>query len=203
MPPEDIRRRRVLELGAGAGGALVGLASTTPASATDSDCGCDESGSCHQCWVDVKPGSCPNAINRDSNGVVSVAAGQPDMTPDTTRLVPTTGDWGDCSERQSDDRNPGCEAAKARLESCDGAEPVRWETYDEDGDGDLDKVFKFRVQDLDLREEHQSLLLVGCDGHDGETIWGVDSVKVVTSGGNGGRGGGRDEGRGRGRGRGN
>lgn len=171
---EDVSRRRVLGLGAGALGATLGV-TAAPAGADQDDC--------EQCWLDVRPGSCPNTVDANGDGVVDVAVGQPDLVPETARLVPRPESWGDCSQRRHDHEGPSCSELRRLLDADAGAGQSRWETYDEDGDGDLDKVFEFRVRDLDLRSDTRSLLLVGRDGHTDDLVWGVDAVTVAADGG--------------------
>lgn len=197
----ETSRRGVLKLAGTTVAATTGLALTggVVAAETDEDC------TCHQCWLDLKPGSCPNAVNPDAGGVVSVAAGWPGLDPETVALVPSQEDWGDCSERRSDYAGPDCDTVEDLLADDRYAVPVRAERYDEDGDGDDDWVFKFDKQAVGFREGVESVVLVGRDAEDDCPVWGVDSVKIV--GGNGGGneddGSGNGGGRGRGRGRGN
>lgn len=187
-------RRSVLKFAGGAVAATTGLALTGQVvGAEDDDC------TCHQCWLDLKPGSCPNAVNPDANGVVSVAAGWPGLDPDSVALVPSEETWGDCSERRSDHEGPDCETVRDLLADDRYASPVRAERHDEDGDGDEDWVFKFETQEVGFREGGGSVVLVGRDAEDDCLVWGVDSVKIA---GNGGSSGGWDAGgRGRGNGR--
>ena len=90
--------------------------------------------------VDIKPGTCPNAINTKSRGVISVAiCGTVDF--DITTIDPAT----------------------IRIDiNCCGVSPVRWSYYDEatpfvgelcdchelTGDGYLDLILKFKTQEV-------------------------------------------------------
>lgn len=200
MPSIDrsVTRRTVLQATATAGLAAAGLSATAMSAA-----GSDEADCC-VCWVDVKPGSCPNAINPDSGGVVSVAAGRPNIEPSTAELVPITEAcaeevgfepaFEECQDYQdkayAEDCDPlaellACEAAGADR----SASPVRSSSEDIDEDGDQDTVFKFRVEDLELRTDDAYLVLTGEAREDDCTVYGVDSVRVVEGdGGSGGKG---------------
>lgn len=169
---EDVSRRRVLGLGAGAFGTTLGVAAPVGAGQDD----------CKQCWLDVSPGGCPNTLNADGDGVVEVSVGHPALVPESVRLVPRPENWGDCSQRRHDREGPSCSELRRLLNANAGVGQSRWETYDKDGDGDLDKVFEFRVKDLNLRSGTRSLLLVGRDGHTDNLVWGVDAVTVVLDG---------------------
>lgn len=173
MRIEDVSRRRILGLSVGALGTSLGIAA--PAGADHDDC--------KQCWLDVYPGSCPNTVDPDGDDVVDVSVGQPDLVPESVRLVSRPENWGHCAQRRHDHEGPSCTELRRLLNANAGAGQSRWETYDEDGDGDLDKVFRFPVRDLDLRSGTQSLLLVGRDGHTDDLVWGVDAVTVVANGG--------------------
>ena len=186
----EVDRRAFLRASGVTAAAATGLFATAGQAAAGYEC------PCHQCWLDIKPGSCPNSINPRNQGVVSVAAGWPDFDPGTVKLVTREEAWGDCSERRSDYDQPDVGANCERVEEWldeDHATPVRAERVDEDGDGDMDWVFKFETQALDLYEGVQSAILVGRDAQSGCPVWGVDSINIV--GGSGGsNGGGRSNG---------
>ena len=105
-----------------------------------------------QVTIDIKPGSDPNSINLKSKGVVPVA-------------VLTT-----------DDFDAG-EIDPATVVFA-GAEPERWTTCDVDDDGDLDMLFHFKTQELDLTEDSEDATLTGKTTDDHE-ITGTDSVRIV------------------------
>ena len=94
-------------------------------------------------YVDIKPGSCPNPLNKKSKGVLPVAVlGTEDF--DVTAIDPETIQL-----------NRSCEG-------CVGVAPIRWsyedvatpftgelcDCHDLDGDGILDLTLKFDTQDL-------------------------------------------------------
>ncbi len=82
--------------------------------------------------IDVKPGSDPNSINLASNGVITVA-------------IFTTDDF-DAS------------LVNASTVVFAEASAVHWALENVDGDGDLDMVLHFRVQDTNLAKTYAQLL---------------------------------------------
>jgi len=102
--------------------------------------------------IDIKPGSDPNSINLKSRGVVPVA-------------VLTTEDFNASTVDPS------------TVEFA-GAEPVRSIECEVDGDGDLDMLFHFKTQDLNLTEDSTEATLTGMTD-DGQPIEGMDTVNIV------------------------
>lgn len=102
--------------------------------------------------IDVKPGSSENKINLRSKGVVIVALL---TTPDFDAL----------------DADPV-------TVSFAGADAVRWSRDDADGDGDVDLIFQFKVQMLDLNAQSTEALLEGMT-FSGQVFEGSDSVEVA------------------------
>ncbi len=102
--------------------------------------------------IDIKPGSDPNSINLKSKGLVPVA-------------VLTT---------------EGFDASTIDPETVlfAGAEPVRSTLEDVDGDGDLDMLFHFKTQELNLDEDSTEATLTG-ETNDGTPIQGTDTVNIV------------------------
>ena len=104
--------------------------------------------------IDIKPGSDPNSINLKSKGVVPVAVlTTPDF--DAATVDPATVEFA-------------------------GASPVRWTMEDVDGDTDMDMLFHFRTQDLNLTASSTEATLTG-DTSDpvNPHIKGTDTVNMV------------------------
>jgi uncharacterized repeat protein (TIGR01451 family) len=104
--------------------------------------------------IDIKPGSYPNSINLGSKGVVPVAIL---MTEDfdVSTVDPSTVEFA-------------------------GAAPIRWTMEDVDGDGDMDLLFHFKTQELDLTKDSTEAILTG-ETYLGMPIEGIDTVKIVPS----------------------
>ncbi len=107
--------------------------------------------------IDIKPGSFPNSINLKSKGVVPVAILTTDEF-DALAVDPTTVAFG-----------PGA------VPACDG------HVEDMDGDGDLDLVLHFEIQESGLAFGDTDATLTG-ETFDGIPIEGTDSVKIVGGG---------------------
>jgi hypothetical protein len=85
--------------------------------------------------IDIKPGSYPNSINLGSHGVVPVAVLTTDGS-DASTLDPVTVVFA-------------------------GAAPLRWAMEDVDSDGDLDLIFHFKIQELNLYADSTDAALTG------------------------------------------
>jgi hypothetical protein len=105
--------------------------------------------------IDIKPGSYPNPINLGRNGVVPVA-------------VLTTDDF------DAGDLDPA-------TVTFAGASPLRWSWQDVDWDGDMDLLFHFKTQELQLDAYSTEALLTGAT-FDGMSVEGLDSVRIVPAG---------------------
>jgi hypothetical protein len=101
--------------------------------------------------IDIKPGSFPNSINLGSKGVVAVAV----LTIDDFDAT-TVGSFVQLAN----------------------AEPVRIAIEDVDGDGDIDLVLFFKIQQLELDPSSIEAELIG-ETQDGEIFFGSDSVNIV------------------------
>jgi hypothetical protein len=102
--------------------------------------------------VDIKPGSYPNSINLNSKGVVPVAVLTAEDL-DASNLDPSTVNFA-------------------------GASAVRWTLEDVDYDGDVDLLFHFNIQELNLNEDSTEATLFGST-YNGEPFEGTDTVKIV------------------------
>ncbi len=102
--------------------------------------------------IDIKPGSDLNSINLKSKGVVPVA-------------VLTTWDF-DASTIDPD------------TVKFAGVSPVRWTLDDVDNDGDVDSLFHFKTQELNLDKSSIDATLTG-QTQDGIGIAGTDTVRIV------------------------
>lgn len=102
--------------------------------------------------IDIKPGSCPNSINLGSKGVVPVAVLTSEQF-DASRIDPATMLFA-------------------------GAAPLRWAIEDVEYDGDLDLIFLFKMQELDLDEYSTEATLTG-KTFDETPVQGADTVNIV------------------------
>ena len=84
--------------------------------------------------IDVKPGDSVNKINLSSKGLLPVAVLSITGGFDASQFTPEKANLGDASVGMS----------------CEGAEAVRWRYEDVNGDGLVDLVFFFKVQELRL-----------------------------------------------------
>jgi len=132
--------------------------------------------------IDIKPGSDPNSINPNSNGVIPVA-------------ILTTGDF-DATTVDPD----------TVLFGPSEAAPVHCVFVGVDNDGDTDMLLHFRTQETGIGEGDTEATLTG-KTIDGTDIIGTDSVRIVPPEGKGkGKGnknGDSKPGKGKGRGNGN
>ena len=102
--------------------------------------------------IDIKPGSYPNSIRLAAKGVVPVAV-LSDLEFDAASVDPVTVVFA-------------------------GAAPVRWVMEDVDYDGDMDLLFHFKIEELELDEYSVEAILTG-KTFAGMNIQGVDTIKIV------------------------
>ena len=106
--------------------------------------------------IDIKPGSDPNSINPKSKGVIPVA-------------VLTTGDFDAVSVDADSVRFGPAEAEKRHK---------RAHVEDVDGDGDLDLLLHFRIQETGIALGDTEACVIG-QTYDGVPIMGCDSIRTV------------------------
>lgn len=113
--------------------------------------------------VDVKPGDAINKVNLSSRGLLPVAV----LTTEDFDASLFTAEMAHLSDA-------------GMLMGCGGAEAVRWAHTDVDEDGDIDLVFFFRVQDLNLTLDSTAVMLMahGAYGSAMIHIMGMDTVLV-------------------------
>ncbi len=116
--------------------------------------------------IDIKPGNAQNRIKLSSTGVLAVAV----LTTndfDATQFAPAMAHLND--------------ANSAMANTCSGAAAQRWSLDDENGDGRLDLVFFFNIQDLTLTTNSTAATLMahGTYGSTELHIEGTDAVQVV------------------------
>jgi len=104
--------------------------------------------------IDIKPGSFPNSINLDSQGVIPVA-------------ILTT-----------DDFDAHFVDGKTVRFGPQEAQAEHWALEDVDSDGDEDMILHFRTQDTGIRAGDTEAELRGETVH-GWAIYGSDSVRTV------------------------
>ena len=116
--------------------------------------------------IDIKPGNAQNRVKLSSQGKLAVAVLTADGF-DASQFAPEMAHLNDASTPME--------------ESCAGASALRWSLDDENGDGRLDLVFFFDIQDLNLTLSSTSARLMAHGSYAGTDmhIEGMDSVQVV------------------------
>src|ERR1041384_733787 len=103
--------------------------------------------------IDVKPGSDTNKINLSSHGLLPVAVlSTSDF--DATSFMPEMAHLSDA----------------AAPMGCAGAAAVRWTYTDVNGDGLIDLLFFFRIQDINLSSNTTEVMLMAHGLYSGTTI---------------------------------
>lgn len=113
--------------------------------------------------IDVRPGSDTNKINLSTKGLLPVAVlSTSDF--DATLFTPEMAHLSDASSAMG----------------CSGAEAVRWTYTDVNGDGWIDLLFFFRIQDLHLTPSTTEVMLMAHGTYNGTMIHleGTDTVTV-------------------------
>jgi hypothetical protein len=116
--------------------------------------------------IDIKPGNAQNRVKLSSHGTLAVAVL---TTPnfDASQFTPKMAHLNDSNS--------------AMIDPCTGPSAQRWSLDDENGDGRLDLVFFFSIQDLNLTLNSTSATLMAHGSYSMTEmhIEGVDSVKVI------------------------
>jgi hypothetical protein len=93
--------------------------------------------------IDVRPGDDQNKVNLDSQGVLPVAVlSSTDF--DASQFMPEMAHMSDAST----------------AIGCEGAEATRWTYMDVNGDGLIDLLFFFRIQEINLTPESMQVVLM-------------------------------------------
>jgi hypothetical protein len=115
--------------------------------------------------IDVKPGEVPNKINLSAKGTLAVAV-LSTQDFDASQFTPEMAHLSD--------------ASTAMTMSCMGAAAIRWNLEDVNKDGQLDLVFFFKTQDLNLTLSSTAATLMAHGSYQSIAthIAGTDSVQV-------------------------
>lgn len=113
--------------------------------------------------IDIKPGDGVNKINLSSRGLLPVAVLSTESF-DASQFTPEMAHLSDASSGMG----------------CEGAEAVRWRYEDVNGDGLVDLIFFFRVQDLNLTSASTAVTLMAHGSYQGSMIhiMGTESVLI-------------------------
>ncbi|HEX9388317.1 MAG TPA: hypothetical protein VF918_18470 [Anaerolineales bacterium] len=113
--------------------------------------------------IDIKPDGYPNKINLSASGLLPVAV----LTTqdfDASQFTPEMAHLSDASIAMN----------------CEGAAAIRWKLEDVNGDRQLDLVFFFKIQDLDLTSNSTAATLMAHGSYNSTPthIVGTDSVVI-------------------------
>jgi hypothetical protein len=138
----------------------AGWMAAAPSPARAQDMTCEEH---TEVSIDVRPGQFPNKINLSSQGLLPVAVLSTD-TFDASLFDPEMAHLSDA----------------ATAEGCGGATAVRWSYEDVNGDGRIDLLFLFRIQQLDFTAGTTEAMLMAHGMYQGTMIhiMGTDMVTV-------------------------
>ncbi len=116
--------------------------------------------------IDIKPGNAQNTVKLSSKGVLAVAV-LTTASFDATQFQPEMAHLNDANTPMAD--------------ACMGASALRWSLDDENGDGKLDLVFFFSIQDLNFTLSTTAATLMAHGTYAGAMIHieGTDMVHVV------------------------
>lgn len=112
--------------------------------------------------IDVKPGDSITKINLSARGLLPVAV----LSTDTFDASLFSTEMAHLSDAGT-------------AMGCEGAEAVRWNYSDVNGDGLLDLVFFFRVQDLDLTPDSMAVMLMAHGSYEGTMIHIMGTETVI------------------------
>ena len=115
---------------------------------------------CQQVAIDVKPGSFPNSINNDGNGVIPVAI----LTTETFDAATV------------DPFSVTLDGAAARVKGKSGN---AGSLEDVDGDGDLDLVVQIEDVDGTYLLDVDATAFLTAFTYEGEKVTGSDSIRLV------------------------
>lgn len=138
----------------------TGLLAAAPSPVRAQDMTCEEH---TEVVIDIRPSDPVNKVNLSSQGLLPVAVLSTE-TFDASQFAPEMAHLSDA----------------AAADGCAGATAVRWRYDDVNGDGMLDLVFFFRIQDLNftLNTTAATLMAHGAYGPTTIHIMGTDSVLV-------------------------
>lgn len=138
------------------------LMAAAPSPARAQDMTCEEH---TDVVIDIRPGDARNKVNLSSQGLLPAAVLTTD-TFDASLFEPEMAHLSDA----------------ATAEGCAGADAVRWRYEDVNGDGRLDLLFFFRIQELNFTTATTEAMLMAHGMYEGSMIhlMGTDAVTAKT-----------------------